>query len=520
MTERWDAIVIGAGHNGLTCAAYLGRAGRKVLVLERSSTVGGMAGMRRFAEGCSVPGCAHLLYHLNPRVVADLELQSHGLRLAASHLPTVALDENGGHLTLTERSVDGPGISPQQRAVYAAFMDRLRRFAAVLAAAGETRPPRLVSDQWRDYLTLAALGWKVWQLGRDDMRELMRIGAINIFDVLQEEFDNPLLKGALCLDAVLGTHMGPRSPNTVLNFLHRLAGQTGAGVAVADGGMQGVISALERAAVARGVEIRVNTAASRIVTDADGVTGVELASGELLACRMVLSSADPKTTFQRLLGPQVLDTGFNRRIHNLRMRGTAAKLHLALRGAPAFRGLDAAALGGRLLIAPSPDYIELAFDAAKYGAGSEHPAMEITIPTVHTRALAPAGMHVLSAVVQYAPAGLRGGWSADAKAGFMERILTQLARYAPGIREQIVSAELLTPADLEAEYGVTGGHWHHGELALDQFMMLRPVPGAAQYAAPIPGLYLCGAGVHPGGGVSGTPGRNAAQAALAGGLRR
>ena len=455
-------------------------------------------------------------------MVAELGLETQGLRLLASHLPTVALDENGEHLTLTERTVDGPGISPQQRAVYAAFMDRLRRFAAVLATVGDSMPPRLVSDQWRDQLSLAALGWKVWQLGRDDMRELLRVGAINIFDVLQEEFENPLLKGALCLDAVLGTHMGPRSPNTVLNFLHRLTGQTGAGagVAVADGGMQGVIAALERAAVAGGVEIRANTAVARIVTDVDGVTGVQLAGGELLVCRTVLSSADPKTTFQRLVGPQVLDTGFNRRIHNLRMRGTAAKLHLALRGPPVFRGLDAAALGGRLLIAPSPDYIEMAFDAAKYGEASEHPVMEITIPTLHTPALAPAGVHVLSAIVQYAPANLRGGWSATAKATFMERVLTQLARYAPGIRAQILSAELLTPADLESEYGVTGGHWHHGELALDQFMMLRPVPGAARYAAPIPGLFLCGAGTHPGGGVSGTPGRNAAQAALAGGLHR
>jgi phytoene dehydrogenase-like protein len=477
-----------------------------------------MAGQRSFAEGFSVPGCAHLLYNLHPGVIRDLGLESHGLRFLATHAATVALAEDGGHLTLSGRGVDGAGISTQERAVYAAFMDRLRRFAAVLAEANEITPPRLATNGWRDNLALAKLGLRAWRLGRDDLREMLRIGAINIYDVLREEFSHPLLMGALALDAVLGTHMGPRSPNTVLNLLHRLTGQVagGGGLAIAGGGMQGVISALERAAMAAGVEIRRTAGVTKILTDGNGTTGVELASGEMVASRMVLSSADPKTTFLRLLAPGALDTGFLRRIHNLRARGTAAKLHIALRGAPVFRGLDIAALGGRIVIAPTLDEIELAFDAAKYGAGSEHPVMEFTLPSVHDTSLAPAGMHVLSAIVQYAPARLRGGWTAEAKSKFLERALGRLARYAPGIHDQIIATELLSPADLENEYGVSGGHWHHGELALDQFMMLRPVPGAARYATPIPGLFLCGAGAHPGGGVSGLPGRNAAQAALAG----
>jgi len=521
MTERRDAIVIGAGHNGLVCATYLARAGRKVLVLERGESLGGMAGQRRFADGCSVPGCAHLVYNLDAGVIRDLALESHGLRFLATHASTVALAEDGDHLTLGERAVEGAGISTRERAVYAAFMDRLRRFAAVLADANGSTPPRLATSGLRDNLALAKLGLRAWRLGRDDLREMLRIGAINIYDVLREEFSHPLLMGALALDAVLGTHMGPRSPNTVLNLLHRLTGQVagGGGLAVAGGGMQGVSAALERAALAAGVEIRRNAGVAKILSDGNGITGVELAGGAAVTSGMVLSGADPKTTFLRLLPPGALDTGFLRRIHNLRARGTAARMHIALSGVPAFRGLDTAALGGRILIAPTLDEIELAFDAAKYGACSENPVMEFTLPSMLDSSLAPAGMHVLSATVQYAPARLRGGWTAEAKSEFLKRALARLSRYAPGIRDQIVTAELLSPADLENEYGVSGGHWHHGELALDQFMMLRPVPGAAQYATPIPGLFLCGAGAHPGGGVSGLPGRNAALAALAGAWR-
>jgi phytoene dehydrogenase-like protein len=399
-------------------------------------------------------------------------------------------------------------------------MERMRRFAAVLAEADGAIPPRLATGRWRDNLALVRLALRLRGLGRDDMRELLRIGAINIHDVLHEEFAHAGVMGALALDAVLGTHMGPRSPNTVLTFLHRLAGQvTGAGTAIVDGGLHGYIAALERAAVAAGAEIRCSAAVTGITTDARGVTGVRLVDGTCIAAPLVCSSADPKTTFLRLVGERSLDAGFARRIHNLRARGTAAKLHLALRDLPQFPGLPAAALAGRLVIAPSPDDLERAFDAAKYGACSAQPALEITIPTLHDPTLAADGMHVLSAIVQYAPARLRGGWTGDAHAACREQAIERIARYAPGLRAQIVAAELLSPADLESEFGAVGGHWHHAELALDQFMMLRPVPGAAQYATPVPGLYLCGAGAHPGGGISGLPGRNGARAALARGVR-
>jgi phytoene dehydrogenase-like protein len=227
----------------------------------------------------------------------------------------------------------------------------------------------------------------------------------------------------------------------------------------------------------------------------------------------VISSADPKTTFLQLLGARHLDTGFVRRVHHLRAGGLAAKLHLALDAAPQFTGLQTAALRGRLLIAPSLDYLERAYNHTKYGEYSSAPAMEITVPTVNDASLAPPGKHVLSAIVQYAPYALKDGWL-KARQRFTDLCIETLERFAPGLRSSITSAELLTPLDIEQEFRISGGHWHHGELAFDQFFMVRPVPGAAQHQTPLPGLFLCGAGCHPGGGVMGIPGRNAAQQVL------
>jgi len=240
---------------------------------------------------------------------------------------------------------------------------------------------------------------------------------------------------------------------------------------------------------------------------------VQLASGETIAADAIVSSADPKTTFLGLLGCEHLDAGFVRRVSQLRSRGLTAKLHLALTRIPEFPGLAPEALRGRLLVAPSSDYIEQAYNHAKYDEFSESPVLEITLPTLADESLAPSGRHVLSAVVQYAPYALKGGWVGQ-RQRFIERLIDTLAGYAPALRDCILSSELLTPADIEREFRINGGHWHHAELALDQFFLLRPVPGATQYRAPVPGLFLCGAGCHPGGGVMGLAGRNAAQALM------
>jgi phytoene dehydrogenase-like protein len=362
----------------------------------------------------------------------------------------------------------------------------------------------------------ALLGFDIRRLGRTSMREFLRVAGINVFDVLEESFESAHLKGALALDALLGTHLAPRSNNSVLTLLHRLSGAangTPGGVSLPEGGMGAISDALAKSATAAGATLRLSSPVARITLDGDKVSGVELATGERLIADIVISNADPQRTLLQLLGARHLETGFVHRVRHVRMKGMAAKLHLALDDLPEFTGLNTALSGERLLIAPDLVYLEHAYDHAKYGECSPEPALEINIPTVADRSLAPVGKHVLSAVVQYAPFDPRASTDA-ARATLLDNTLTVLSRYAPKIRQQILAAELLLPADLEREFRLTGGHWHHGELALDQFLMLRPVPGAAQYQLPVNGLYLCGAGAHPGGGVMGCAGRNAAREVL------
>jgi phytoene dehydrogenase-like protein len=304
--------------------------------------------------------------------------------------------------------------------------------------------------------------------------------------------------------------MAPRSPNNaVLPMLYRMAGQH-------RGSPGSLVTALHASAAAAGVEIRTGTAVERILVNADtnglAARGVQLANGDTIEADRVVSSADPQTTFFRLVGVENLEIEFTNRIRRLRCEGYVAKLHLALSGLPEFTGLDQA--DGRMLIAPDMDAIEFAYDDAKYGGLSKQPVMEIVVPSLRDSSLAPAGQHVLSAHVMYVPCSLKGGWDEPARESLRERAIETMARYAPGIREQIIHAEILTPQDMERSFGVSGGHWHHTEFALDQALMMRPTYEAAQYRTPLPGLFLCGAGSHPGGDLTGAPGHNAAREIL------
>jgi len=514
--SRLDCIVVGGGHNGLACAAYLARSGRSVLVLEAAGRLGGAAATREFAPGFRVSAGAHLLHQMPERLIAELQLEQHGLRWAAQSLPTVALAADADPLILDGDSLNG-AVDAADHEAYRLFRSQQGRFAAALQPMLDAVPPRLGTDRWRDRLSLLGLGWRIRRLGRRDMRELLRIAGMNAYDLLTEHFKAPLLQGAFALDAVLGTNFGPRAPGTVMTLLYRLALQHGAGargLSLPVGGLGAVSAALAAAAQAAGAQIRLDSPVARVTVADDRVTGVTLRSGETIAAATVISSTDPKNSLLGLIGAEHLDTSFVRRVHHLRTRGLAAKLHLALDGLPQFRGVPADKRGARLLIAPTLDYVERAFNHSKYGEYSSAPAIEINIPTIHDASLAPSGKHVLSAIVHYAPYELRGGWESQ-RSAFTASIIELLERYAPGIRGQVNHAELLAPPDIEREFRIHGGHWHHADLALDQFYAVRPVPGATQHRTPMAGYFLCGAGCHPGGGVMGIAGRNAARQVIA-----
>ena len=509
MTEKYDAIVIGAGHNGLVCASLLAKAGKRTLVLEANEQVGGAAVTRSFAEGYSVSPVAHLLYQLQPQVIKDLGLN---VDLASDKMSTIALSEDGNHVRLSGKDVTG--VSDEDRASYREFHKRMTRFAEMLNTFFNKTAPRLAKDASRsDMLTLAQLGFDLRRLGKTEMQEFLRLIGMNIRDEVHERFENGLLKGAISLDATLGTHLGPRSPNTILTYLYRLAGAHGT-LSQPTGGMGAVSEALAHAARDNGATIRTGMKVKRITLGDGAVTGVETTSGETFASRLVVSNADPKSTIMGLVGARNVETGFTRRVHHIRMRGNAAKLHLALDGLPAIDGVEKREFGNRFVIAPDEVYVERAFNHAKYGETSAKPVFEITFPSFRDNELAPTGKHVLSAIVQYVPYELRAGWSDDARKAFEKLAVQTMAACMPDLEQRITASEMLTPADIEEQFHITGGHWHHGELALDQFLFTRPVGGAHQYAMPVDGLYLCGAGAHPGGGVSGAAGRNAARQIL------
>ena len=513
--KSFDAIVIGGGHNGLVAAAVLGKSGRKVLVLEAGNDAGGAARTEEFAPGFRVSSVAHVLNRLHPQVADALDLRRHGLSFAPDELaPSVALSQGGEPLTM--RGAYGQtiaGATASEAIAWQALRSQLVRYSDILKPFLTRRAPELSAMSFADGAALARTGLALRGLGKEDMRDFLRMLLMNIADVLDEHLKDDRLKGLLAFDAVLGSHLGPRSPTSLLGLYYRLAGEalgTPGAQIMPKGGMGAVIEAILSAAKSSGVTVRTGAAAARIIAEQGRATGVVLKNGEELRARTILSAINPRTTFLDLVGPRELDTGFVRKVTNIRMKGDTAKLHLALDRPPEFTGVDAAGHRGRLVIAPSIDHVERAFNPSKYGEFSPEPVMEITLPSISDPSLAPDGACVLSAVVQYAPYALKEGWD-NGRPKFLKAIMAQLETYAPNIGKLVRHSELLTPLDIEKRYGMPGGHWHHGELQADQMLMSRPVSGAAGYDTPIAGLFLCGAGSHPGGGVSGVPGLNAAR---------
>jgi len=505
--NRYNSIIIGAGHNGLVCAAYLAKKGQSVLVLESSDITGGLAASREFHPGFKT-SVAHAVNHFPQKIVKDLNLESFGLKTSKESMPVIGLDPDGNHVVVHKNTVTG--VDEPDIASYQKYSNLMQRFADALEPFWLKTIPRIGFNSLADVMSLGRMGLSVRMLGKTDMREFLRVAALPTRDLMDENFEQDILKATLCWDGLVGSKLAPRSPNhSVLAMLYRMVGEQ-------QGSVGGLIEALQAAASASGAEIRTSTAVERILVGSNEegliVEGVQLADGEKIQADRVISAADPQTTFLKLVGVENLEIQFTNRIKRLRCDGYVAKLHLALNGLPEFTGLEKA--GGRMIIAPEMDAIEFAFDDAKYGECSKQPVMEIVLPSLYDTSLAPAGQHVLSAHVMYAPYQLKGGWDEAARQAFSEKVIDTIARYAPAIREQILHKELLTPLDLEQTCNVSGGHWHHTEFALDQSLMMRPTYEAAQYGTPLPGLYLCGAGSHPGGDLTGGPGHNAAQEIL------
>ena len=507
MTRPNDIIVIGAGHNGLVCANYLARTGLKVIVLEASESPGGMMATRTLGSAYQFPGLAHTAYPLNPAIVGDLKLTQFGYSNGKTSR-TVVLGQDGRHLSIDGDTISAQGLAATDAEAWPRFRKRYLDFARSLKPLFEQNPPRLKDMDFGDKTALAKLGWNLRMgLGKDEMYEFLRVAAINIYDVLNDEFEDDRLKGAIAADAVMGSAMGPRTPGTVLTWLQRLYGELNGALSVSTGG---IIDALVQAAEDGGVHLRTGAAGHEILIENDKAIGVRLADGERVKAKVVISNADPRTTFSRMVGAPRLDAMFANRVSQIRGSGVVGKLHIALNGRPQFTNLPEPSCGDRLLVAPSMRYVEHAFNPSKYGEVPEHPMLEVTMPSVHEPTLAPEGHHVMSVNVAFLPYSAEGGWQQQ-QSTYGDRIISLLGQYAPDLTSMIVDHEFLTPADVEAQYQVAEGHWHHGELSIHQSFMMRPVHGAAQYDTPIDKLYLCGAGCHPGGGITGLPGRAAAK---------
>ncbi len=507
----FDVCVIGGGHNGLTAAGRLALAGRKVVLLERRQVLGGLAAKREFHPGFTAPGILHDTEQVRPEIVDGLGLAQHGLQMVSGDVPVLAAAHEGPGLMVhrdPDKSSELEGVDKDAYNAWRTFLGRVRGF---MDGVMNAPPPSITASSTSELFDIGMRGLALRRLGKSDMTELLRVLPMCAQDWLQESFTDQRLMALLATPAVLGTFMGPRSAGSAANLL---LGECTARTGGVIGGPGALVDALEKACERAGVAVRTGATVAKICVESGKAVGVELAGGERIDAKTVLATVDPKLAMLGMVPPTALPMRIEDQFDAIRVRGTAAKMHLALSEPLEVQGRKGQ-LVERLRTAACLDDLERAFDAVKYREMSEHPVLDVRVPTVSSPALAPAGQHVVSILVGFAPRRHTGGWSDEKRAFLGHRILDALAKVCPGVRDKIVGSEVLSPRDIEKETGSTGGHIHHGEHALDQLLMMRPAPCAAQYATPIGGLYLGSSGCHPGGGVTCAPGALAAGAILA-----
>lgn len=512
-----DVIVVGAGHNGLVTAFYLARAGYRPLVLEARTTAGGCVAEEAFAPGYRAP-LANTIGPLRAAVADDMGLAK-SVQFRRPDPRVVSLSEDGRALTFANdigRTAESiREFSAKDAAAYPAFCSTLERLGGFLAPLLEMTPPELDSPALGEMWELLKVGRRFRGLGRTDGFRLLRWGPMAAADLVAEFFETDLLEAAVATRGVFGTAQGPWSAGSgAVLLLHAAIDPAPAGSTVTvQGGPAALAAAMADAARSAGAEIRTGARVARILVSEGRAAGVVLESGEEIPAAAVVSNADPRRTLLGLVDPVELDPGFLTKLRNYRARGTVAKVHLGLGALPVFRGVpNSSDLHGRILVAPGIDYLERAFDASKYGEMPARPYLEMTIPSLDDPSLAPNGRHVASVHVQFVPHRLAGDQSWDERRQQVaDVVLDTLEAHAPGISASVEATQVLTPVDLEREYSLTGGQIYHGEPSLDQLFTMRPILGWAQYGTPIENLFLCGAGTHPGGGITGTPGRNAAR---------
>jgi len=521
-TSARDIVIIGGGHNGLVTAFYLAKAGFKPLVLERRPQVGGAAITDEFHPCFRCSTLAHTAGPVRPVIVRDMQLEKHGLRLITPDTCVTALSSDGRALSLyQDEDKSAQSIAPfsqKDATKYPEFEKSLGKISKVIAEALATTPPDIDHPSGGDLWSMLKTGRALRNLGKRDMYRVLRWGPMAVADLVAEYFETELLRAVIAARGIFGTFLGPWSAGSSLQLLIRAAGDSHpAGSAFfAAGGMGELTQAMASAAKAAGAGIRTAAEVIEIRVKDGAATGVLLSTGEEISARAVISNADPKRTLLKLTDPTHLSPDFVQKLQHYRGNGTVAKVNLALSALPTFTALkngDGAALKGRIHIGPEIDYLERAFDESKYGNFSRQPYLEATIPSLTDPTLAPAGKHVMSIYMQYAPYKLKGDWE-DQRKALGQTVVQTLAQYAPNLPEMILTHQIITPLDLEEVYGLTGGQIFHGDLALDQFFTMRPLLDWARYRTPIKNLYLCGSGTHPGAGLTGGSGANAAREIL------